>query len=330
MSPPGDRISASFEGEDQPRPMARAERLVVIGNFDGVHRGHQAVLRAAAEEASARGLELCVLTFDPHPAKVLAGKERPALTVTERKVRLLEAVAPQVHVEVQHFDLALAALSPEEFARRILSEKLRAKVVLVGENFRFGKGRAGDLGTLRELGERLGFEARSEPLRGDGEGAFSSTRVRELLKEGRVGEANEILGRPHAWTGFVKKGDERGRTLGFPTANLRDVREACPKGGVYVVHVFDLSHGEGAFLAAGVANIGARPTVERPASHEVHLLDYSGDLYGKSLGIACLGRLRETVKFADVEELKGQIARDVQEARKLLSTVQNAPNWRAL
>jgi riboflavin kinase/FMN adenylyltransferase len=292
---------------------------VVIGNFDGVHRGHQAVLAAAQHDAESLGLRLSVLTFDPHPAVVLGRQARAVLTTTARKVRLLQAVVPGISVIVKRFDEDLAALSPEEFAAQILRQELDARVVLVGENFRFGKGRSGDLATLKQLGKDLGFDARAEPLRGDQFGAYSSTRVRTLLAEGNVSDAANILGRAHFLSGHVVEGDKRGRTLGFPTANLEGVGQALPAEGVYAVHVFDLEATPMEFLASGVANLGARPTVDRPPALEVHLLDFDGELYGRRLGLTLLAHLRPTRKFDGIEALTLQIQRDADEARRLSS-----------
>lgn len=307
------------DGAPPPSLEPRVPRLVVIGNFDGVHRGHQAVLRAAAEEAEKRGLALLVLTFDPHPAEVLGRVARSVLTRTDRKVRLLQAAVPDLSVHVKRFDLELAGLSPAQFAKRILQEELGARVVLVGENFRFGKGRAGDLTTLQELGKELGFEAWAESLHGDGEGAFSSTRIRALLEDGDVQGAADMLGRPHLLSGYVTRGDQRGKTIGFPTANLSEVSEAVPREGVYAVYVYELSGDAPRPLGAGVAHLGSRPTVSRPGSLEVHVLDFDEDMYGRNLGVTLVDFLRPIKKFADIDSLKTQIQKDVERARATLN-----------
>ncbi len=310
-----------------------APRLVVIGNFDGVHLGHQAVLRRAEGEALAQGLLLTVLTFDPHPAVFLARQTRKVLTLGPRKISLLKRAAPSLEVVVQTFDANLAGLTPDEFARKILKEKLNASLVVVGENFRFGKGRSGDLATLRSLGKNLGFDARSEALHGDGEGAFSSTRIRSLVEEGKVSAAAHILGRPHFLSGQVVQGDQKGRALGFPTANLKGVPQLLPAQGVYAVFVFELAdrkggltsqlHGdsllEWKILGKGVAHIGVRPTLERPESLEVHLIDFRGELYGKTLGISLIESLRGVEKFPSLPALIRQIEKDVEQTREILS-----------
>lgn len=312
---------SGHDGAPTPSLDPRIPRLVVIGNFDGVHRGHQAVLRAAAKDAEARGLSLLVLTFDPHPAEVLGRGARSVLTRTERKVRLLEKAVPGLTVYVKRFDLELAGFSPEQFAKLILREELGAQVVLVGENFRFGKGRAGDLAALQRLGKDLGFEAWAESLHGDSHGAFSSTRIRELLAQSDVKGAAEMLGRLHLLSGRVSRGDERGRQLGFPTANLTDVREAVPREGVYAVHVYELLGETLRPLAPGVAHLGSRPTVDRPASLEVHLLDFDEDLYEKTLAVTLLDFLRPVERFTDIQSLRVQIQKDVERARTIVGKI---------
>lgn len=299
------------------------QSLVVIGNFDGVHLGHRAVLTEASLVAKARDLDLKVLTFDPHPALVLGRGAPEALTRTSRKVELLVAVAPGLDVVVHPFNDQVAALSPEEFAVQILRQKLGASVVLVGENFRFGRGRTGDFAALMQLGRRLGFEARALPLVGDQQGSFSSTRIRGLLSEGRVAEAQEFLSRPHRLTGVVKRGDQRGSSLGFPTANLGEIAELLPADGVYAVRVFD---GSSRFLGDGALNVGSRPTVERPHSVEVHVLDPSDalprdDWYGLTLSVDLIQRIRAVEKFESVDALRRQIDRDLAEVRSVLGPV---------
>ncbi|HEX3774419.1 MAG TPA: riboflavin biosynthesis protein RibF, partial [Polyangiaceae bacterium] len=235
--------------------------LVAIGNFDGVHRGHAAVIGAALAEGRERALTPLVLTFDPHPAEVLGRGARPPLTVLERKLELIERIGPEIRVVVEPFTLELSKLSPAEFAREFIVDLLAAKVVIVGENFRFGHRRAGDLETLIALGAELGFEARASSLSGDGEGPYSSTRARAALAAGDLGLLEHLLGRPHSLSGEVVHGAERGRTIGVPTANLDGVREALPPYGVYAVLVDRIENGAVTKLATGVANVGLRPTV---------------------------------------------------------------------
>jgi riboflavin kinase/FMN adenylyltransferase len=310
------------------RPPGPGPSLVVIGNFDGVHRGHQAVLAGAAEEARAEGLEPVVLTFDPHPAEVLGHRAPALLTTMERKRELCARISPAIRLAVRTFDRALAAQGPEEFVRDVLSGELGARVVVVGDNFRFGRGRAGDLGTLSALGAVHGFRARSHELVGDAAGPWSSTRVRAAIAAGDLAEARRLLGRPHMLSGVVARGDQRGRTLGFPTCNLPRPPEALPPFGVYAVLVDRVDEGGSArALATGVANVGVRPTVrdgEAP-SVEVHLFDRDDDLYGASLRVHLVARLRAERRFAGLDELGAQIAADAAAARIALAGARPDP-----
>ncbi len=301
-------------------------RIVAIGNFDGVHRGHQAVLADASRDAEARGLVACALTFTPHPAEALGRTAPPKLTTLARKIELFRRVAPTVEPVVEHFDHAFALQTPAEFAERILAQRLHARVVVVGHNFRFGHAREGDFAMLSRLGATLGFETRSQTLLGDAHGPWSSTRAREALSRGALDEVSAMLGRPHMVSGTVIQGDQRGRTIGFPTCNLGDVEEALPAFGVYAVLVDREREreddGRARALARGVANIGVRPTVKDGAagpSVEVHLFDFDGDLYGARLRVHLIERLRPEQKFAGFEALKTQIARDADDARARLA-----------
>jgi riboflavin kinase/FMN adenylyltransferase len=287
-------------------------RLLVIGNFDGVHLGHRAVLGRALSEAFAQDLVPTVLTFDPHPAIVL-GREAPTiLTLHEDKIRLLQAVDPRLEIVTWPFTRELAASSPEEFAAAVLVQALSARIVVVGQNFRFGRGRSGDLALLGALGEKLGFIARSEPLQGDGEGAYSSTRVRQALERGDVATATALLGRNHFASGVVERGDGRGRQLGFPTANLGQVGVAVPGDGVYAGLA---DWGEG--MRRCVMNIGQRPTFTTARALEAHILGPARDLYGEKLTVHFHARLRDTRRFDDIEDLKKQIDDDIARALSL-------------
>jgi riboflavin kinase/FMN adenylyltransferase len=298
----------------------RAPTLVAIGNFDGVHRGHQAVLATAVQEAGGRTLSPVVLTFDPHPAEVLGRGTLPALTALPRKIALLLRVHPELAAVVEPFTLEFSRWTPEEFAERVLGTHLGARVVLVGENFRFGHDRAGDFDTLKALGAARGFEARVEPLAGDAEGLFSSTRVREALKLGDLAGAERCLGRPHSFSGRVVRGNMRGRTIGVPTANLAGITEALPPLGVYACLVDRAdAEGGGRALARGVLNIGVRPTLAAGFSVEAHLLDFDGDLYDATLRVHLIAHLREERRFPDLDALKRQIADDIAAARRILA-----------
>jgi len=292
-------------------------RAIAIGNFDGVHRGHQQVLRVATD---------AVLTFDPHPAVALGRVAPSILTALPRKIELLER-AGVGEVVIQRFDDAFAAWSPERFVADLLVGKLAATVIVVGRNFRFGNKRAGDLATLERLGKEHGFEVRPFDLSGDEIGPFSSTRVRDAITRGDVEDAKRVLGRPHAFAGIVAKGDQRGRTLGFPTANIEDVAELVPAAGVYAVVVDRIDHFTKG-VGRGVMNVGVRPTVKDAGrrTQEVHLFDFDQDLYGAKLRVHVVSRVREERKFATIDELRAQIATDVSVARAITLEIEPKMN----
>jgi riboflavin kinase/FMN adenylyltransferase len=305
---------------------SRTPTLVAIGNFDGVHRGHVEVLTRAGREAKTMGAAPLALTFDPPPAVVLGRKTPASLTPLERKIELIEAAVPGMRVVVKTFDHALAESSPEQFVRETLVGELDAVRVVVGENFRFGKGRSGDLTSLVALSEKLGFSARAMEIVGDSKGSWSSTRVRRAIAAGDWEDARAVLGRPHALSGVVVRGDQRGRTIGFPTANLQDVPEVLPPNGVYAVLVDRLDRSlVPRALAKGLANVGLRPTVGGGFTTEVHLLDFGGeseaerDLYGARLRIHLISFLRGERKFEGLDALKEQITKDAKKARTILA-----------
>lgn len=307
----------------------KSERaVVVIGNFDGVHRGHQAVLADAAHRARGASShdvseerELLVLTFDPHPSAVLGRGEPARLTTLSRRVELLERHGAS-RVVVKKFDLAFAAQTPEAFAKSLLVGELHASEVVVGENFRFGAKRAGDFATLVSLGKSLGFSARAHGVAADDIGPFSSTRARGAIERGELDEAVAVLGRWHSTSGVVREGQKLGRTLGFPTANLHDVPELAPPNGIYAVLVDEVdSLGRGRALGMGAMSIGVRPTIEGATGRtsEVYVLDFDGDLYGKTLRVHFVAFLRPELKFDGLEALKAQMKKDVEESRKILA-----------
>jgi riboflavin kinase/FMN adenylyltransferase len=294
--------------------------VLVIGNFDGVHRGHQAVLREAVTQAKATGLGASVLSFDPHPGAVVGTGAPPLLTTLERRAELVGELGVD-RVYVRRFDAAFAAWQPERFARDLVSRALEAQVVVVGENFRFGARRAGDLELLRELGAKLAFGVKVSAVARDARGPYSSTRAREAVRAGDLDEVRNVLGRPHALTGTVVHGDERGRTIGVPTANLSPPPELLPPNGVYAVMAERRDAASGAYvpLGQGLTNVGVRPTVGGgKLSVETFLLDFTGDLYDAGLRIHLVARLREEKKFGSLADLKAQIARDVADAKVAL------------
>jgi riboflavin kinase / FMN adenylyltransferase len=289
----------------------RSSTLVMVGNFDGVHRGHQWVLDRGLSLARLKHQAPLVLTFHPHPSEVLGRGSQPVLTPLERKIDLLTRLSPDLRVVVEPFTLELAAASPRQFAAELLQQKLGAGTVMVGENFRFGQGRTGDAQTLRALGQELGFDAHAEALNADERGVISSTRIRELISSGAVAEAEALLGRPHALSGEVVHGDQRARSLGVPSANLGEVSELLPARGVYAVLVDVREAGGFRGLGPGILNVGIRPTHGAgDLRAEVHVLGFSGDLYGKHLRVHLVERLRDERRFNGIDELKAQLERD--------------------
>lgn len=293
--------------------------VVAIGNFDGVHRGHRALLARAQKEAHRRGLPLVVLTFDPHPAAALGRTPPPRLTTPTRRTELLKEAGVD-YVDTLAFTEEFAHLSPEEFLEQILVTRLAAKVLFVGSNFRFGHKRAGDLETLRRDGR---FELGDAALLEDGGGAVSSSRVRAAIAAGEVAAVAALLGRPHALDGTVVHGDAKGRTIGFPTANLAEFQEMVPAHGVYATRVEALTAaGRATPLGNGVTNVGVRPTVTAVPELrvETHILPPTAanlDLYGAKIRVSFIARLRGEERFASFEALRTAIARDVQAAQEI-------------
>jgi riboflavin kinase/FMN adenylyltransferase len=302
-----------------------AERAVTIGAFDGVHLGHQAVLRLVHDLAGARGLRATVLTFDRHPAEVVRPESAPRLLTTlEQKVELLKATGTVDEVAVLTFDAARSKEPAEQFVEEILASALQARLVVVGADFHFGYRRHGDVHLLQRMGKELGFETIGLGLVAspDGRSAspdtppYSSTRIRELLAVGDVRGANAILGRPHEVRGPVERGDGRGRELGFPTANLSVPERVClPAEGVYA----------GTFIAldgverAAALSIGRRPTFYEEQGLlllEAHVLDFGGDLYGQAAKVRFHDFLRGQERFEHVDDLVAQMGRDVEAVRR--------------
>jgi riboflavin kinase/FMN adenylyltransferase len=288
---------------------------VALGNFDGVHVGHQEVLRRAVEEGKQRGVAVVAATFRPHPRAVLGTGEAPGLlTSSGLKREVLEGYGVDEVVEIT-FDLELSRKSPEEFVRDVLVGELGARVVVVGENFRFGYRASGDFRRLRRLMREAGGDAVAVEVRGTGaEGGISSSRIRELVSEGDVTEAARLLGRPYVLRGEVVVGDRRGRTIGFPTANVvPDAEAVVPARGVYAGFVIV---GEEKYAAC--TNVGVAPTFGRAESRiEAYLMDFQGDLYGRIVDVGFVRRIRGEKKFSGVDELKAQIQHDIEEARKI-------------
>lgn len=289
--------------------------VVALGNFDGVHLGHQVVLRRAVEEGRRRGVRVIAATFHPHPRAVLApGSEPRLLTTLELRREALQRYGAD-EVWVIRFDEALSRKSPREFVGDVLVGEIGAGAVVVGENFRFGHRAAGNVGDLRRIMRWYGGEAYSVPVRSeDGRAPISSSRIRMLIGEGSVEEAAMLLGRPYVVRGEVVVGDRRGRSIGFPTANvLPDPALVVPARGVYAGFA---RVGKESYAAC--TNVGVAPTFERRESRvEAYLLGFGGDLYGRVIDVSFIRRIREEKRFVGVEELKRQITRDVEEARRI-------------
>lgn len=296
---------------------------LTVGNFDGLHVGHRAIMGTVIRRAHALGGPAVVYTFDPHPRKVLRPDRAPRLLTTlEQKLELLDAEGVDV-VIVEPFTLEFARFPAERFVREILHRRIRPREVYVGYDFHYGRDREGSMRTLTELGPRLGFAVTIIPevtVRGQD---VNSSRIRLLLKEGQVEDAALLLERPYAVRGRVALGDQRGRTLGFPTMNLDPESEILPAPGVYAGHVCFLDQGEPAAGSVwpAVTNVGRRPTFEAnaPVLAEAHLLDFEGDAYGRRIDLSFEYLLRGEEKFEDVGALKAQIGRDVEAARERLA-----------
>jgi riboflavin kinase/FMN adenylyltransferase len=294
----------------------RSGSAVTVGEFDGVHLGHRALIERAVSGAQRLGVEPIAYTFDPHPAKVLAPAVAPRmLTSLAERVRLMGLLGI-ARVVVEPFDHHFAQIGADDWVERYLVGRLRPKLVVVGFNFSYGKGRGGDPVHLAESGKRWGFEVEVvEPVVVETM-VVSSTRVREFLLEGNVAGARLLLGRNPALTGRVVKGDERGRTIGIPTANLENEGEIVPAYGVYATWVFV---DDEAVARPSVTNIGMRPTFEGTALRiESHLLDFEGDLYGKRLRVELVERLRDERRFDGVDALLRQVRTDIDAARRIL------------
>jgi riboflavin kinase / FMN adenylyltransferase len=287
--------------------------VLTLGVFDGLHLGHQLIAQTVVERARAVGAVPTVITFDPHPRAVLHPESAPPLLQTfDQKIEALGVLGVEQTIVVR-FTEEFARVRAEEFLRDVVGERLQAREVYLGRGFAFGYRREGDIGLLRRVSERLGFHADEVPevcLRGR---RISSSRVRALLSEGRVNLARRMLGRPYGVEGRVVHGAERGRTLGFPTANLRPENRVIPRGGVYVTATLI----EGRWRRS-VTNVGTRPTFEHDAdpSVETYVMDWSGDLYGDVVRTRFLHRLRDERRFASLDELKTQIDRDARRAAR--------------
>lgn len=301
--------------------------VLSIGNFDGIHLGHQAILHAAVERAAESNGVATALTFDPMPRKVLQPESAPLRISTDtQRLEWFGGLGVEA-VVLLPFTVELSRLTPEEFVERILVRQLRVRTVLVGENFRFGHRQMGDIGLLRELGARSGFEVAIVPPVRYRDALVSSTGIRQLIAEGKVSRASRWLGRPYALTGKIVSGTGTGRKLTFPTLNLRPEQELLPARGVYITRTI-LEEEREARLS--VTNVGMRPTFNGTRlTVETHLLDFSGDVAAKRLTLEFCNGLRSERKFSGPEELQARIARDIVKARRFFALLAKLRSVRA-
>jgi riboflavin kinase/FMN adenylyltransferase len=302
--------------------------VVTLGNFDGVHLGHQKIFEKVKGEALKIHGEGMVITFEPHPLKILAPKKfLPLLTPFRKKMMLIEKTGIETVLCID-FSLSFSELSPSEFVKNILAEKVKMKKVIIGYNYHFGKGQKGDAQTLQDAGKVLNFEVEVvEPLK-IGQVIVSSSKIRELIQRGAVEEATKLLGRDYPIIGKVVEGARRGKKLGFPTANLEISDELYPKIGVYAVEV-QWNHQ----FFSGVANIGLNPTFiseqsknEGELSLEVHILNFNQEIYGEEIQINFKRRIRDEIRFTSPAHLIGQIQKDLKWAQENVFQKSDSPH----
>lgn len=302
---------------DEQAPEIR-QSVVTLGNFDGIHLGHQALIGGAVADARRLNIQSIVLTFEPHPLKALAPLRAPQMLLTHRdKMQLLQSLGVDM-VVIQKFDMSFAQLKAEQFVRSILVETLKATKVWVGRDLRFGQRRQGGVEDLVQWGAQLGFQVTVvEPIMVDGS-RVSSSRIRELVGAGRVEDVQPLLGRFYSVTGKVVSGHRRGREIGFPTANILSETEVLPADGIYATLFF---LGERRLFS--VSSIGFNPTFGAgPRTVETHIFNFDDDIYGESVKVAFVKKLRDEKKFSSVEELVNQIREDAACARTILNSLE--------
>lgn len=304
--------------------------VVAIGNFDGIHRGHQAVIKRARDLAADYGSPHAVVTFEPHPRSYFAPDTPPfILTPFRIKARLIDALGVD-HLFVLPFNEALAAMTATEFVEQVLVEGLAVRHVVVGDDFGFGAGRQGNVTVLKEHGERLGFGVTVvDRVNGPGDEIYSSTRAREYLKAGNPTRAALVLGRYFEIEGRVQPGDRRGHDLGYPTANIEVPNIALPAYGVYAIRA-GIDRGAETIWHAGVANFGIRPMFrsDEPLL-EAHLFDFNDDIYGLHVRVAFVDYLRPELDFDNIEDLKAQMDEDARRAKVILTAEDWDASWPA-
>ncbi len=301
---------------DDTRPSWVTHPVLALGNFDGLHRGHLKIIERVKRGAAEHGGTPMAMTFDPHPPRVVRPDKAPPLLMTPAQRAEAMATAGVRCLAVVRFTPEMSRWDPETFVRTVLVEWLRVSEVWVGANFLFGHERAGTFSLLRTLGQRYGFRAdKIDPVRYK-DFVVSSTRIRRLVAEGRMDEAGALLGHHYALDGIVVQGKQRGREIGFPTANLQTDNELLPPNGVYATLLTS-----DRLVRAAVTNIGVRPTFgdNLATTVETHVLGHHEDLYGKPVRVSFVQRLRDERRFADIDALRGQIDADVRRATRLFS-----------
>jgi len=294
---------------------------VALGNFDGLHVGHQEIIRRTVESAHSKQRDAIVYTFDPHPRLVLGkAPEIPRITTPSERAAILEHLGIDVLI-LAEFTKEFASQTPEDFVQDVLVEEIGTRHLYIGENYRFGKGRSGNPEVLRKMAPELGFNVHVvPPVKVDGI-MVSSSRIRELLIGGEIREANRFLGREFTIDGRVIHGHHRGKKLGFPTANIKPEVKLRPPEGVYAVYCRVDED-----IYPGVMNIGYNPTFkDRRVSYEVHVLDFDRDIYGRTIRVYMVEKLREEMTFSGVEELKTQISEDIRISRLKLTSRPQMP-----
>ncbi len=306
----------------EPMPESLRGAVLALGNFDGFHLGHQAVVGEALRWASDAGRPAIVATFDPHPVRhFVPGAEPFRLTTLDQRQEMFDAAGADAML-VFHFDGTMAGMPADRWVEQILAAHIGAAGVVTGEDFTFGKGRSGNPGVLKQLGDRLGFATRTVGAVHDAQGPVSSSRIREALQAGDCAAATQLLTRPFAIRGIVQHGDKRGRSIGFPTANLDLGTYLRPRFGIYAVTGLILSGPlAGGSVIHGAANLGIRPTFDPPRELlEPFFFDFAGDLYGQEIEVGFHHFLRPEAKFASLDELTAQMELDCAEARQRLAS----------
>ena len=294
---------------------------LVIGNFDGVHRGHKKVIQLARNISKKNKSFLGVMMFDPHPREYFSGEKRFLLSTNENKYQILENLGVNF-VIILKFNKQLASMSAYNFCDKVLLQSCNMRHVFIGKNFRFGKNRTGDLKYLKTFGSKNGFEVLGSELHriNRSKKIFSSSNIREFIKNGKIREANKFLGHPWSVSGRVIAGDKRGRLIGFPTANISTEKYIYPKFGVYAVETLILSGRYKGMKKKGVANFGLRPTFgKKSAVLEVHLFSFKLNIYKTALKVSFIDFVRPEKKFPGIVSLKNQIKKDIIKAKKILN-----------